>query len=78
LILGSQPCGGCGRPSLGADQVPGRFWTVERLRRTVRRLAAEGIVEAVLLDRAPPQRGDDRLIRLVGGIKAAAPERTLL
>jgi DNA invertase Pin-like site-specific DNA recombinase len=52
-------------------------WTVERLRRTVRRLAAEGIVETSLLDRARPQPGDDRLIRLVAGIKAAAPDRTL-
>ena len=52
-------------------------WTVERLRRTVRRLVSEGIVEAALLDRARPQLGDDRLIRLVAGIKAAAPDRTL-
>jgi hypothetical protein len=52
-------------------------WTVERLRRTVRRLASEGIVEAKLLDRAPRQAGDDRLIRLVAGIAAAAPGRTL-
>jgi hypothetical protein len=51
-------------------------WTVERLRRTVRRLASEGIVEAKLLDRAPRQAGDDRLIRLVAGIAAAAPGRT--
>ena len=52
-------------------------WTVERLRRTVRRLAAEGIIEADLLDRARPQQSDDRLVRLVAGIKAAAPDRTL-
>ena len=52
-------------------------WTVERLRRTVRRLVSEGIVEANLLDRAPPQQSDDRLVRLVAGIKAAAPDRTL-
>jgi DNA invertase Pin-like site-specific DNA recombinase len=52
-------------------------WTVERLRRTVRRLVTEGMVEASLLDRARPQRGDDRLVRLVAGIKAAAPDRTL-
>ncbi len=52
-------------------------WTVERLRRTVRRLAAEGIIEAALLGRAQPQPGDDRLIRLVVGIKTAAPDRTL-
>jgi DNA invertase Pin-like site-specific DNA recombinase len=55
----------------------GSNWTVERLRRTVRRLADEGIVEASLLDRARPQQSDDRLVRLVAGIKAAAPERTL-
>jgi hypothetical protein len=52
-------------------------WTVERLRRTVRRLVSEGIVEAKLLDRAPRQPGDDRLIRLVAGIAAAAPDHTL-
>ncbi len=52
-------------------------WTVERLRRTVQRLASEGIVEASLLDRAKPQHSDDRLVRLVAGIKAAAPDRTL-
>jgi DNA invertase Pin-like site-specific DNA recombinase len=60
---------------LNHSQAP--HWTVERLRRTVRRLASEGIVEAALLDRAQPQLGDDRLIRLVAGIKAAAPDRTL-
>jgi Resolvase, N terminal domain len=59
------------------NQQPGIPWTVERLRRTVRRLAAEGIVEASLLDRARPQGGEDRLIRLVAGIKTAAPDRTL-
>jgi DNA invertase Pin-like site-specific DNA recombinase len=52
-------------------------WTVERLRRTVRRLAAEGLVEADLLGRARRRPGDDRLIRLVAGIRAAAPDRTL-
>ncbi|MGD0110136.1 MAG: hypothetical protein ABSC06_39905 [Rhodopila sp.] len=43
----------------------------------MRRLAAEGIIESSLLDRARPQPSDDRLIRLVAGIKAAAPDRTL-
>ena len=52
-------------------------WTVERLRRTARRLADEGIVEASLLGRSRPRQGDDRLVRLVAGIKAAAPDRTL-
>jgi DNA invertase Pin-like site-specific DNA recombinase len=62
-------------PTSGQDL--SRPWTVERLRRTVRRLAAEGVVEPNLLARAIPQRRDDRLIRLVAGIKAAAPNRTL-
>jgi hypothetical protein len=52
-------------------------WTVERLRRTVRRLVLEGILEANLLDRARPQQGDDRLVRLIAGIAAAAPDRSL-
>jgi DNA invertase Pin-like site-specific DNA recombinase len=52
-------------------------WTAERLRRTVRRLVSEGIVEAALIARAPRQPGDDRLVRLIAGIAAAAPDRTL-
>ena len=52
-------------------------WTVERLRRTVHRLVAEGIIEATLLERARRQNGDDRLVRLVANIAAAAPDRTL-
>jgi DNA invertase Pin-like site-specific DNA recombinase len=55
----------------------GATWTVERLRRTVRRLVSERMIEATLLERARPQAGDDRLVRLVAGIKAAAPDRTL-
>jgi hypothetical protein len=52
-------------------------WTPERLRRTVRRLAREGIVERDLLGRSPRYRADDRLIVLVGGIATAAPDLTL-
>ena len=37
----------------------------------------EGMIEAALLNRARPQAGDTRLVRLVAGIKAAAPDRTL-
>ena len=63
-----------------------RRWTVERLRRTVRRFAAASGVEGGLLGRAPPQSGDDRLVpaanaarfgELVGGIAAAALGMTL-
>jgi hypothetical protein len=46
------------------------------LRRTVRRLVSEGIVDSALLDRAPRQQSDDELIRLVTGVKAVAPDRT--
>ena len=79
---GCPPCGDAPGPALGrcrAGPEPrtAATWTVERLRRTVRRLADEGMVEASLLDRAQPQRSDDRLVRLVAGIKAAAPDRTL-
>jgi hypothetical protein len=35
------------------------------------------MIEAALLERARPQTGDDRLVRLVAGINAAAPDRTL-
>jgi DNA invertase Pin-like site-specific DNA recombinase len=52
-------------------------WSVERLRRTVKRLSDEGIIEASLMGRARPQQSDNRLVRLIAGIKAAAPERTL-
>jgi DNA invertase Pin-like site-specific DNA recombinase len=52
-------------------------WTTERLRRTVRRLADERIVEPVLLDRAPRRPGDERLAVLVAGIAAAGPDLTL-
>jgi hypothetical protein len=60
---------------LNSGQLP--TWEVERLRRTMRRLAGKGIIEASLLDRDRPQQNDDRLVRLVGGIKAGAPDRTL-
>ena len=63
--------------STSPPHTQGKPWTVERLRRTVRRLASEGIVDSNLLDRAQPQQNDDRLVRLVAGIKAAAPDRTL-
>jgi len=77
-----QPWGDVVRvPNYGQQASPAKpeacAWTVERLRRTVQRLAREGIVEAGLLGRARRQGGSDRLVRLVVGIKAAAPGRTL-
>ena len=52
-------------------------WTTERLRRIVHRLVAEKIIEPDLLERAPRQPADDRLMALVAGIATAAPDRTL-
>ena len=52
-------------------------WTVERLRRTMHRLVAKGIIEATLLEHSRRQNGDDRLVRLVANIAAAAPDRPL-
>ena len=52
-------------------------WTAERLRRTIRRLAAEKIVEPDLLEPAPRKPAGDRLVVLVAGIASAAPDRTL-
>src|SRR3954454_22417277 len=69
-----QPWGDLARV-LNRDQAG--TWTVERLRRTVRRLADEGIIEGRLLDRARRQGADDRLVRLVANIAEAAPDRTL-
>jgi len=59
------------------NRTTGMSWTPERLRRTVRRLAAEKIVESELLDPAPRKPAADRLVVLVAGIASAAPDRTL-
>jgi len=66
-----------GRRGAGAEPRTSGPVDGERLRRTVRRLVGEGIIEASLLGRARAQASDDRLMRLVAGIKAAAPDRTL-
>jgi hypothetical protein len=50
-------------------------WTSERLRRTVRRLVVEQIVEPDLVERAPRRRADDRLVVLVAGIAAPLTAR---
>ena len=59
------------------NRTAARAWTVERLRRTVRRLVAEGLAEPALLGRAPAQQADQRLVRLVAGIATATPHHTL-
>ena len=52
-------------------------WTVERLRRAVRRAVREKVADPVLLARAPRSPPDDRLMMLVAGIALADPEMTL-
>ena len=59
------------------NRTTGMSWTPERLRRTVRRLVGEKIVEPELLDPAPRKPAGDRLVVLVAGIASAAPDRTL-
>lgn len=71
-----QPWGDVVRVLNGSGTLPSP-WTVERLRRTVRRLVDEGIVEPAVVGRAQRAAGDDRLVRLVANIAAAAPGHTL-
>jgi DNA invertase Pin-like site-specific DNA recombinase len=56
---------------------PARLWTVERLRRAVRRLVKEHLVEPYLIERARRKPSEDRLMTLVVGISMANPEMTL-
>jgi hypothetical protein len=60
------------------NHTDGQSWTVEQLRRTVRRLVSEGIVEATLLDRAPRiHYNNSGVERLVVAIANANPGKTL-
>ena len=52
-------------------------WTAEGSAARYGGWSAKASSKDNLLDRARPQKADDRLIRLVAGIKAAAPDRTL-
>jgi hypothetical protein len=69
-----QPCGDLVRMLNRAGDMS---WTSEQLRRTVRRLAPEKIVEPELLDPSPRRPSGDRLVVLVAGIASAAPDRML-
>jgi hypothetical protein len=55
----------------------GRRWTAERLARSVRALAAEGLAEAALLEPAPRARPAHSLAEVVAGIAGAGPRPTL-
>jgi DNA invertase Pin-like site-specific DNA recombinase len=52
-------------------------WTVERLRRAVRRAVRERVANPNLLTRAPRSPPEDRLIMLVAGIAMANPDLSL-
>ena len=55
----------------------GQSWTIERLRRAVRRLVAERMAEPELLARSPRRPPEDRLMTLVAGIAIADPGLSL-
>lgn len=59
------------------NQDGGQKWSVERLRRAVRRAVRERVADPVLLERAPRSLPEDRLMMLVAGIAMANPEMSL-
>ena len=52
-------------------------WTVEKLKRAVKRFVAEGLADPSLLNTAKRKPTSDRLIALVAGIARANPDLTL-
>ncbi|ETX13574.1 TonB-denpendent receptor [Roseivivax halodurans JCM 10272] len=52
-------------------------WTSERLKRAAKTYVAEHLLEAEVLDRAPPRPPDDRLMVLVAAIAGGQPDITL-
>jgi DNA invertase Pin-like site-specific DNA recombinase len=52
-------------------------WTVEKLKRAVKRFVAEGLADPTLLGTARRKPASDRLLALVAGIAGANPELTL-
>jgi DNA invertase Pin-like site-specific DNA recombinase len=55
----------------------GRDWTVERLRRAIRKLISQRMADPALLKRSPPRSSDDRLMTLIAGIAMADPDLSL-
>ena len=55
----------------------GLDWTPERLRRAVKWMVAERMVDAALLRKSPPRLPEDRLMTLVAGIHSSNPNLTL-
>jgi DNA invertase Pin-like site-specific DNA recombinase len=59
------------------DQTDGARWTVERLRRAVRRAVRERLADPKLLERTPRRPPEDRLMMLAAGIAMANPDLPL-
>jgi hypothetical protein len=55
----------------------GQAWTADRLRRSVGRLASQGLVPKALLARPPRRLPEDRLMTLVAGIHLTDPAQSL-
>ena len=53
------------------------LWSVERLKRAVKRFVAEGLAKSALLQPAGRKFSSERLVTLVVGVKRANPELTL-
>ncbi len=53
------------------------LWSVERLKRAVKRFVAEGLAHPALLQPAGRKFSSERLVTLVAGVKRANPELTL-
>ena len=53
------------------------LWSVERLKRAVKRFVVEGLADPTLLQPAGRKFSSERLVTLVAGVKRANPELTL-
>lgn len=53
------------------------LWTVERLKRAVKRFVAEGLADPILIRPAARKPSSERLLSLVAGIARANPDLTL-
>ena len=53
------------------------LWSVERLKRAVKRFVADGLADPALLQPAGRKFSSERLVTLVAGVKRANPELTL-
>ena len=52
-------------------------WSVERLKRAVKRFVTKGLADAALLRPATRKSGSKRLLTLVAGVKRANPDLSL-